>query len=108
MRISDWSSDVCSSDLPAREAERALVFFPGSTLGNFTHAESLRLLRAMRATMGERGRALLGIDLRKSPAVIEAASHDPAGIDRKSVVWGKRVSLRVGPGGRRRIKKKKK
>src|SRR3546814_3854467 len=40
---------------PAREAEHALVFFPGSTLGNFTHAESLRLLRAMRETMGERG-----------------------------------------------------
>src|SRR3546814_546169 len=27
---------------PSREAEHALVFFPGSTLGNFTHAESLR------------------------------------------------------------------
>src|SRR3546814_6198529 len=46
---------------PAREAEHALVFFPGSTLGNFTHAESLRLLRAMRETMGERGGALVGI-----------------------------------------------
>lgn len=65
---------------PAREAEHALVFFPGSTLGNFTHAESLRLLRAMRETMGERGGALVGIDLQKSPAVIEAAYNDAAGI----------------------------
>ena len=65
---------------PAREADHALVFFPGSTLGNFTHAESLRLLRAMRETMGERGGALVGIDLQKSPAVIEAAYNDAAGV----------------------------
>src|SRR5690606_13741226 len=65
---------------PAREADHALVFFPGSTLGNFTHAESLRLLRAMRETMGERGGALVGIDLQKSPGVIEAAYNDAAGI----------------------------
>src|SRR3546814_12846051 len=80
MRISDWSSDVCSSDLPAREAEHALVFFPGSTLGTFTHAESLRLLRAMRETTGERGGALVGIDLQKSPAVLQAAYNDAAGL----------------------------
>ena len=65
---------------PARAAEHALVFFPGSTLGNFNREESVRLLAAMRDTMGERGGALVGIDLEKDPAVIEAAYNDAGGV----------------------------
>jgi L-histidine N-alpha-methyltransferase len=65
---------------PTRPADSALVFFPGSTLGNFTRAESVRLLGAMRATMGEGGAALLGLDLEKDPALVEAAYNDAAGI----------------------------
>ena len=65
---------------PARPASTALVFFPGSTLGNFTRAESVRLLEAMRDTMGMDGAALVGIDLEKDPAVIEAAYNDAAGV----------------------------
>jgi dimethylhistidine N-methyltransferase len=65
---------------PAREADHALVFFPGSTLGNFTDSEAVRLLRAMHETMGDRGGALLGVDLQKSPAIIEAAYNDANGV----------------------------
>ena len=65
---------------PARQAEHALVFFPGSTLGNFTNPEALSLLRAMHQTMGNRGGALLGIDLQKSPDILEAAYNDVAGV----------------------------
>lgn len=57
-----------------------LVFFPGSTLGNFTSGEAVRLLAAMADTMGAQGRALVGIDLVKDPAVIEAAYNDAAGV----------------------------
>jgi len=65
---------------PARPAASALVFFPGSTLGNFGRDETVRLLAAMRETMGADGAALVGIDLEKDPAVIEAAYNDAAGI----------------------------
>lgn len=65
---------------PARAAASVLVFFPGSTLGNFTRHESVALLRAMRATMGEGGAALLGLDLEKDPALVEAAYNDAAGV----------------------------
>lgn len=65
---------------PTRQAEHALVFFPGSTLGNFGEDEALGLLRAMRQTMGDRGGALVGIDLQKSPAMLEAAYNDAAGV----------------------------
>jgi len=65
---------------PARRADHALVFFPGSTIGNFTDEEAVRLLRAMHQTMGDRGGALLGIDLQKSPGIIEPAYNDAAGV----------------------------
>ena len=68
---------------PRRPADHALVFFPGSTLGNFTDDEAVRLLRAMHQTMGDRGGALLGIDLQKSPAIIEPAYNDANGVTAK-------------------------
>lgn len=65
---------------PARDARSVLVFFPGSTLGNFTRDEAVDLLRALRTTMGDGGAALLGLDLEKDPAVVEAAYNDAAGV----------------------------
>src|SRR5690606_2715219 len=65
---------------PPREPTRTLVFFPGSTLGNFTPAEAVKLLAAMRETIGRDGRALVGIDLVKDRAVLEAAYNDAAGV----------------------------
>ncbi len=63
-----------------REPARRLLFFPGSTLGNFAAPEAVRLLQAMRQTMGADGMALIGIDLHKDPALIEAAYNDAAGV----------------------------
>src|SRR3546814_20765139 len=98
MRISDWSSDVCSSDLPqrlvdadeVREARRqidvpATIFALLPTLigSHRDIAEQHRRLRVGHAP------------------VIEEPD------DRKSVVQGKSVSVRVDSGGGRLIKKKK-
>ncbi|MEA9752677.1 L-histidine N(alpha)-methyltransferase [Xanthomonas campestris pv. raphani] len=68
--------------LPAaqRPARRHVVFFPGSTLGNFTDTAAIELLDAMRQTMGADGCALIGIDLDKDAALIEAAYNDGAGV----------------------------
>jgi L-histidine Nalpha-methyltransferase len=65
---------------PTRRVARTLVFFPGSTLGNFSNDEAVALLGAMRATMGDQGNALIGIDLQKDVALIEAAYNDAAGV----------------------------
>lgn len=65
---------------PAREPRSTLVFFPGSTLGNFEDHDAVALMRAMRETMGLRGRALIGIDLDKAPMILEAAYNDAAGV----------------------------
>src|SRR5690606_28514119 len=71
---------------PARDARSVLVFFPGSTLGNFTRDEAVDLLRALRTTMGDGGAALLGLDLEKDPAVDEAAYNDAAGVTAASTL----------------------
>lgn len=77
--LGDFTQRIPLPD-PEREARRVLVFFPGSTLGNLTDAEAVRLLKAMRGTMGDKGAALIGIDLQKSPQLIEAAYNDAAGV----------------------------
>ena len=44
------------------------------------HDEAVVLLRAMRQTMGEDGLALIGVDLHKDTATLEAAYNDAAGV----------------------------
>ncbi|MGA8278341.1 MAG: L-histidine N(alpha)-methyltransferase [Rhodanobacteraceae bacterium] len=65
---------------PHRLPRRALVYFPGSTIGNFATRDALSLLREMREEMGGNGAALIGADLRKDVAVMEAAYNDAAGV----------------------------
>jgi dimethylhistidine N-methyltransferase len=59
-----------------REARRRVAFFPGSTLGNFAHADAVALLAQMRATVGAAGGAVIGTDRVKAPALLEAAYDD--------------------------------
>ena len=67
--------------LPARIARAGrLVFYPGSSIGNFSPGSAMTLLRQMRALAGEGGGLLIGIDLPKATAVLEAAYDDAAGI----------------------------
>ncbi|MGH8213382.1 MAG: L-histidine N(alpha)-methyltransferase [Rhodanobacteraceae bacterium] len=65
---------------PRRAARRTVVYFPGSTLGNFETSEAVRLLRQMRVEMESNGAALVGIDLRKDRVTLEAAYNDAAGV----------------------------
>lgn len=63
-----------------RPPSRVVVFFPGSTLGNFDAAEAVRLLELMRRAAGAGGGLLVGIDLAKDPVVLESAYNDAAGV----------------------------
>jgi L-histidine N-alpha-methyltransferase len=58
----------------------ALHAFLGSTIGNFAPDDAVSLLRRVRARMKDGDRFLMGVDLRKDPAVIEAAYNDAAGV----------------------------
>src|SRR3546814_21134204 len=85
MRISDWSSDVCSSDLISRRIGRQPACSKRGCSPTYrTHQRRSELEAPCR--LRRQGQA--------------------AGQDRKSVVWGKSVSVRVDLVGRRIIKKK--
>jgi dimethylhistidine N-methyltransferase len=59
--------------------KKAIAFF-GSNLGNLTPEESLTLLQGIAATMSSDDVLLLGIDLKKSPAILEPAYDDAQGV----------------------------
>jgi len=59
---------------------RKTVFFPGSTIGNFTPAEALVFLRQARKMAGAGGILLIGVDLKKDKATIDAAYADSKGV----------------------------
>lgn len=57
----------------------ALVFYPGSSIGNFSPGEALRLLTEARAVAAG-GALLIGVDLVKAVPVLEAAYDDALGV----------------------------
>lgn len=59
---------------------RRLVYYPGSSIGNASPAEAIGLLKAFRALAGEDGGLLIGFDLKKDPARLNAAYNDAAGV----------------------------
>jgi dimethylhistidine N-methyltransferase len=60
--------------------ERNLVYFPGSTIGNFHSDEAYDLLRAMRRIAKTGGALLIGVDLVKDRATLERAYNDSQGV----------------------------
>lgn len=59
---------------------RRLVFFPGSSIGNFTPEESVGFLQNQRELVGPNGAFVLGVDLKKNPRVLHAAYNDAQGV----------------------------
>src|SRR3546814_19204532 len=149
MRISDWSSDVCSSDLPYSKLDLSRIIVPGHEyvgeildygpgsrrplkVGSMVtsapvmrHAGGHSIIGQSHDCPGGFGELMLldenalmavpaGLDddmaaMTEPLAVgLEHARSGEPGKDRKSVVEGKSVSVRVDPGGRRIIKKNKK
>src|SRR3546814_16478372 len=95
MRISDWSSDVCSSDLYFRCPQPGLQA-PEIAAPLHSHSHPTTRYRSRRTCHHH------------SQARRRRESHQAEQIDRKRVVSGKSVSVRVDLGGRRIIKKKNK
>src|SRR3546814_15559848 len=99
MRISDWSSDVCSSDLQVDLPTEILL----DTNPRARRRATLRVGRGGHQRPDQRAQVPHG-------GMVADPQRDGVvypGEDRKSVVSGKSVSVRVDLGGRRIIKKKK-
>lgn len=64
---------------PQVKAQKRLFFYPGSSIGNFTPADATRWLRRLRVSDAS-GALLIGVDLVKEPALLEAAYDDAVGV----------------------------
>jgi dimethylhistidine N-methyltransferase len=65
---------------PQVRNERRLFFYPGSSIGNFAPQEAAEFVSRIRVLCGSDGRLLLGMDLVKEKAVLEAAYDDAMGV----------------------------
>jgi L-histidine N-alpha-methyltransferase len=76
----DYLQPLRLPPLPSRGDGRRLGFFPGSTIGNFAPEEAVDFLAGCRRVVGRRGAMLVGVDLKKDPALLDAAYNDSAGV----------------------------
>lgn len=63
-----------------RQGRRAVIYFPGSTIGNFAPAAARRFLESLAKVCGPGGGLLVGVDLEKDPAVLHRAYNDSQGV----------------------------
>jgi dimethylhistidine N-methyltransferase len=62
------------------EPQRRQFFYPGSSIGNFTPHQAIAFLRHVRENVGSDGGLLIGVDLVKDHAVLNAAYDDSIGV----------------------------
>jgi len=65
---------------PHHKPARNVVYFPGSTIGNFEPDEAVQFLRRVANVCRENGGLLIGADLKKARDVLEGAYNDRAGV----------------------------
>ena len=77
---------VCGDFGPSQTLEQYLlkdakrvVFFPGSTIGNFDPEAARLFLQGLRDMLGASGAAIVGVDLQKPVEVLDTAYNDPQG-----------------------------
>src|SRR6266568_7161406 len=69
---------------PRQKPARNIVYFPGSTIGNFEPDEAVQFLHRVANVCQENGGLLIGADLKKDPLVLEAAYNDRGGVTAQS------------------------
>ena len=76
----DYSRPLALPEIDGIPSRRKVVYFPGSTIGNLTPAEAGVFLGYVRQLVGPGGGLLIGVDLRKDAARLNAAYNDRQGI----------------------------
>lgn len=76
--VADFSSSLPRLSLP--DNSERMVFFPGSTIGNFAPQEARQLLRNIRRFSGKKAWLLIGVDMTQNEDLLMAAYNDARGI----------------------------
>jgi dimethylhistidine N-methyltransferase len=75
----DYTAELELPETRHRPARR-IVYFPGSTIGNFEPAPAEAFLKRIAKVCGRNGAVLIGVDLEKDEAILEAAYDDSQGV----------------------------
>lgn len=68
-------------DVPEKfKTNHKVVFYPGSTIGNYKPVQALEFLKHVRELVGEKGGLLIGVDLQKDKEILDAAYNDEDGV----------------------------
>ncbi len=65
---------------PAQPITRRVVYYPGSTIGNFHPKQAQQFLQSVADVAGDNGGLLIGVDLKKDPALLHRAYNDAQGV----------------------------
>jgi L-histidine N-alpha-methyltransferase len=88
LKIQAYAADYFQAldALKLKAGEPALVLFLGSNIGNFEPDDALNFMRAIRRVLRPEDTLLVGVDLRKDRATLEAAYNDSLGVTRAFIV----------------------
>ncbi|MGB8275171.1 MAG: L-histidine N(alpha)-methyltransferase [Alphaproteobacteria bacterium] len=75
----DYMGDLALPPLPGRRG-KIVGFYPGSTIGNFSPPEAVAFLKQAARSLAPGGDLLIGVDLKKDRATLEAAYNDSRGV----------------------------
>ncbi len=78
--LADFTQPLKLPEFVGIPVRRRAVYFPGSTIGNFTPDEALEFLNGVRGMVGPGGMLLIGVDLKKAKRVLDAAYDDAQGV----------------------------
>jgi dimethylhistidine N-methyltransferase len=78
LKVFPICADITQRFMLPKQVERLkpLGFYPGSSIGNFEPTEAVDFLTRARATLGEGGYFLIGVDAKKDSAILESAYND--------------------------------
>lgn len=76
----DYTRPLTLPEFVGVPIRRKAVYFPGSTIGNFTPHEAIEFLKIARRMVGPGGALLIGVDLKKDKQALAAAYDDAAGV----------------------------
>lgn len=76
----DYSEPIALPEFVVPGLKRKAIYFSGSTIGNFTQAETVVFLKRALQVVGPGGAMLVGVDLKKPRAQLDAAYNDSRGV----------------------------
>jgi len=95
----DYSHPLALPALTEHGARRCIIYFPGSTIGNLSGPEATAFLENARTLAGPGGGMLVGVDLKKAAARLNAAYNDARGITAEfNLNLLRRVNRELGAG----------